>query len=141
MKYGQSYYTLRSIFFDRVPPPVIHMHLRVFDVSKEVPIGDVSTSKANVALKGRPSEHAVEVDFPDDEKEKFDLWLRKLWQDKDDLIVKFHEKGSFAAGKPYETASVVIPLELRHKREIPDAFCFFLPALLGFVAAKLRRSA
>jgi len=38
MKYGQSYYTLQSIFFDGVPPPVIHMHLRVFNVGKDVPI-------------------------------------------------------------------------------------------------------
>lgn len=43
MGYGQSYYTLRSIFFDGVPPPRIHLHLRLFDVSKEVPIGDLSS--------------------------------------------------------------------------------------------------
>jgi len=28
-KYGQAYYTLRSIFFDRIPPPAVHMHIRV----------------------------------------------------------------------------------------------------------------
>jgi hypothetical protein len=117
------------------------MHLRVFDVGKDVPIGDISASNPNVPPKGQANGHTVEVDFPDNEKEKFDIWLRKLWRDKDELIVKFHESGSFMAGKPYEKASVVIPLELRHKREIPDAFCFFLPALFGYVSAKLRRSA
>jgi hypothetical protein len=81
----------------------------------------------------------VEVDFPDEEKEKFDLWVRQLWRDKDDMIVKFHETGSFAADK--ETSCVDIPLELRTTREIPNAFCFFLPALFGYVFAKLRRRA
>ena len=43
LAYGQSYYTLRSIFFDGVPPPQIHLHLRLFDVNKEVPIGDLTS--------------------------------------------------------------------------------------------------
>jgi len=141
MKYGQSYYTLRSIFFDRVPPPVIHMHLRVFDVSKDVPIGDISASNPNVVPKGQPNGHAVEVDFADEEKATFDLWLRELWRDKDESIVRFHETGFFVAGKLYETASVDIPLELRNKHEISDAFCFFLPAFFRFVSTKLRRAA
>jgi len=135
MKYGQNYYTLRSIFYDGVPPPVIHMHLRVFDVGKDVPIGDVSASNVNVVPEGG---RAVEIDFPDEEKAKFDLWVRELWRDKDELIVKFHETGSFVR-KPYEKACVDIPFELRHKREIPDAFCFFLPALFVWVSAKLGR--
>jgi hypothetical protein len=139
MRYGQDYYTLRSIFFDRVPPPVIHMHLRLFDVGKDVPIGDVSASNPNVIPKRDDKGRAVEVDFPDEEKEKFDLWVRQLWRDKDDMIVKFHETGSFAADK--ETSCVDIPLELRTTREIPNAFCFFLPALFGYVFAKLRRRA
>jgi 1-acyl-sn-glycerol-3-phosphate acyltransferase len=136
MKYGQDYYTLRSIFFDRVPPPVVHMHLRVFDVSKDVPIGDVSVSNPSVLPKGQANGHAVEVDFPEEEKAKFDLWLRELWRDKDELVGRFYQ--SVVSG--HETAGVDIPLELRHKSEIPDAFCFFLPALFGFVSAKLRRS-
>jgi len=136
MKYGQDYYTLRSIFFDRVPPPVVHMHLRVFDVSKDVPIGDVSVSNPSVLPKGQANGHAVEVDFPEEEKAKFDLWLRELWRDKDELVGNFYQ--SVVSG--HETAGVDIPLELRHKSEIPDAFCFFLPALFGFVSAKLRRS-
>lgn len=133
MEYGQSYYTLRSIFFDGIPPPVIHMHLRVFDVSRDVPIGDVSASYPNVFPKGQANGHTVEVDFPENEKIKFDLWLRQLWRDKDEFITRFHQT-------PYEMASVEIPLELRHKREIPDAFGFFLPALVRSVSAKLRRT-
>jgi hypothetical protein len=135
MKYGQSYYTLRSIFFDGVPPPVIHMHLRVFDVGKDVPIGDIcAESDPDIHSDGT----AVEVDCPDEVKRKFDLWLQNIWRDKDDLIVKFHERGSFVVGKQ-RAGALDIPLELRHKREILDAFCFFIPALVGYISAKLRR--
>jgi hypothetical protein len=130
MKYGQSYYTLRSIFFDGVPPPVIHMHLRVFDVGKEVPIGDISIYNNKVDLKEDDKRRAVELDFPDEEKAKFDLWVRDLWRDKDDLIVKFHETGSFVEG-----TCVIIPLELRQKREVFYAYCLYLPALVAFVFA------
>ena len=42
--YGQSYYTLRSIFFDGVPPPSIHIHMRKFHVQQQVPIGDLSAT-------------------------------------------------------------------------------------------------
>ncbi|KIM84607.1 hypothetical protein PILCRDRAFT_780251 [Piloderma croceum F 1598] len=133
MKYGQSYYTLRSIFFDGVPPPVIHMHLRIFDVGRDVPIGDISISNNKVDIKKHDKRRAVELDFPDEEKERFDLWVRDLWQDKDDLIVKFHETGSFVAQK--EGTCVIIPLELRQKREICYAFCLYLPALVVFVFA------
>jgi len=138
LKYGQSYYSLRSIFFDRVPPPVIHVHLRVFNVAQDVPIGEVSTFNPAVVPKGPPNGHATEIDFSEEEKEKFDLWLRELWRDKDQLITKFLETGSFTAEKPDAITKVEIPLELRRKREIMDGFCFFIPALVGCLWAKLR---
>lgn len=53
MDYGQSYYTLRSVFMDRVPPPVVHMHLRLFNVATEVPIGDLSSSNPAVIPPSR----------------------------------------------------------------------------------------
>jgi hypothetical protein len=138
MKYGQNYYTLRSIFFSGVPPPVIHMHLRVFDVCNDVPIGDISASNPKAIYERQDKGRTVEVDFSDEEKEKFDLWVRKLWQDKDELIVRFHDTGSFVAGK--ETTCVDIPLELRQKRVLLYSFCFFLPVLFGYVFTKLNRS-
>lgn len=139
MKYGQSYYTLRSIFFDRVPPPVIHVHLRVFDVSKDVPIGNMSSSNPTVVPKSSSSTNAqaVEVEFPEEEKTTFDLWLRELWREKDGLIMRYHETGSFTAEGDV-TKAVDIPLKLRRKREVADAFCFFIPAMLGYIWTKLR---
>ncbi|KAF8912857.1 hypothetical protein CPB84DRAFT_472397 [Gymnopilus junonius] len=136
MGYGQSYYTLRSLFFDGVAPPAIHMHLRMFDVKNGVPIGNlVGTSSA-----GTPdpkAKHIVEVDIPSDEKKVFDVWLRKLWQEKDEGMDKFFERDNFNSnGTPM--SPIEIPLRLRRKREILDAFCFFWPASVAYLWGRLR---
>jgi len=129
--YGQSYYTLRSIFCDGVPPPVIHVHLRMFDVASEVPIGNVlASNRSDSSL----NTHAVEVDIPEAEKARFDLWLRELWQDKDRMMSDFLESGSLGDSK----ASVLVPLKLRKKSEIFDAFCFLGPAVVCYVWARAK---
>jgi hypothetical protein len=128
--YGQSYYTLRSIFCDRIPPPAIHIHLRMFDVASEVPIGPISPTDDGLRQE--------EVELPEEEKSRFDLWLRELWQDKDQLISKFHETGNFGLeSTKYENLNVEIPLELRRKRDTLDAFCFCGPVVVGYIWAKL----
>ncbi|KNZ73498.1 hypothetical protein J132_03262 [Termitomyces sp. J132] len=109
MGYGQNYYTLRSIFMDGVPPPVIHIHLKMFDVATDVPI---------------------------EEKKTFDVWLRELWQEKDDLITVFLQTGSFRVSG---MSPIEIPVKLRRKREILDAFCFFLPAGVGYLWGMIRQ--
>jgi hypothetical protein len=132
MGYGQDYYTLRSIFMDGIPPPAIHIHLRMFDVVTGVPLGDISTGKPSIQ---QPSQNK-DIDIPDGEKEKFDVWLRELWQEKDDSMTKFSETTSFGSR---ETRAVEIPLKLRRKREVLDAFCFFLPAGIVYLWGKLRQ--
>jgi len=109
-KYGQSYYTLRSIFFDRIPPPSVHMHIRVFDVSNEVPVGDISATNPN-ALPQKKGE-AVETEVPEHEREAFDVWLRDLWREKDTMMVRYLETGSLAEGGD---KAVVIPVKLRSR--------------------------
>lgn len=122
--YGQSYYTLRSIFCDRVPPPVIHMHLRIFDVAKDVPVGNISNSIVSNGSASNPAEH----DLSEREKDIFDIWLRKLWSEKDGYITEFLEAGTtINKQKPVE-----IPLELRKKSEMPEAYCFFAPLLIAY---------
>ncbi|KAI0082188.1 acyltransferase-domain-containing protein [Panus rudis PR-1116 ss-1] len=134
--YGQAYYTLRSIFCDRVPPPVVHMHIRCYDVAKEVPIGDLSSSHAQAIPSGGAAKYdAVEISVPEKERERFDLWLRERWREKDEQMSRFLETGSMVSDNH---SRVEIPLEVRHKREILDAFCFFIPALVGWVYSKLR---
>lgn len=85
MGYGQSYYTLRSIFLHGIPPPSIHMHLRMFDVATNVPIGDLSKTNPTVIPK---SSSPVEVEIPETEKATFDIWLRELWREKDEAITR-----------------------------------------------------
>ncbi|KAI0335978.1 hypothetical protein GY45DRAFT_1291537 [Cubamyces sp. BRFM 1775] len=138
LRYGQDYYTLRSIFFDAVPPPAVHMHIRKFDVNRDVPIGNVSSSDPSVLPNGS-AKSAVEVEIPETEREAFEIWLRSLWREKDKLMGRFLETGSLdaptAAGKPVE---VNVPLRLRHGYEVLDAFCFFVPAVAGWAWSKLR---
>jgi len=136
MGYGQNYYTLRSIFMDRIPPPAVHIHLRMFDVASGVPIGDMSASRAIV--DGPLNETAGKVEIPDREKEKFDLWLRELWQEKDESITRFLETALFSEA-PQPAIGAEIPLKLRRGREIFDAYCFFLPACAGYLWRKVRQ--
>ncbi|KAF9243936.1 acyltransferase-domain-containing protein [Melanogaster broomeanus] len=131
--YGQSYYTLRSIFCDRIPPPVVHIHLRTFDVAKDVPIGDISESDPGVIPNGTGGAGAVEVDFSEYEKTIFDMWLRRLWTEKDEYITKFLERDTTPSGQE----PVEIPLGLRNKSEIAHAFCFFAPAVATYGWRKL----
>lgn len=142
--YGQSYYTLRSIWCDRVPPPTIHIHLRKFSVSLEVPIGNISRSDPTVIpgvqKKATGSESAVEVDIPAAEGEQFEQWLRDLWREKDVLIQRYLDTGSFVTAGGADVSKggeIVLPIELRHSYEILDAFCFFIPAVVGWAWSKL----
>ncbi|KAJ7102195.1 acyltransferase-domain-containing protein [Mycena belliarum] len=128
MGYGQSYYTLRSIFLHGIPPPTIHMHLRMFDVATNVPIGDLS--KTNAAVNPRSSS-AVEVEIPEKEKASFDVWLRELWHEKDMSMTKWFNGASF--GEP----SFEIPLRLRNKTDMCNGLGFFLPTIVGYVCSRI----
>jgi lysocardiolipin and lysophospholipid acyltransferase len=131
MGYGQNYYTLRSIFMGGVPPPAVHIHLRMFDVASGVPIGAVPTRKSTV--DGLLNQRPEEVEIPEGEKERFDVWLRELWQEKDESVTRFLETATFSDG----TTGIEIQLKLRRKREILDAFCFFLPACAYYLWGKI----
>ncbi|KAH9944525.1 uncharacterized protein BXZ73DRAFT_87406 [Epithele typhae] len=145
--YGQSYYTLRSIFCDRTPPPAVHMHLRKFDIARgDVPIGAVSVSAPAASSSSSAHAHtnAPEVELPEGERDAFELWLRALWREKDKQMDRYLESGFLsdaaatvaAEGGPCATA-VVLPVRLRRAYEVLDAFCFFVPALVSWAWAKV----
>jgi len=136
MHYGQDYYTLRSIFFDGVAPPEIHVHLRMFEVTGNVPIGDLAGTSGTKTPDPK-AEHTVEVDIPDHEKHMFDIWLRKLWIEKDESMDNFFKTGLFESATT-STTTVEIPLKLHRKREILDAFCFFWPGGIAYLWRKMR---
>jgi len=107
----------------------------MFDVT-DVPIGDL-TAASSLKTPDLKAKGAIEVDIPSEEKETFDVWLRKLWYEKDESINKFFETKTFEF-KPGQTPAIDIPVELRKKREILDAFCFFWPAGIAYLWGKIR---
>lgn len=76
--YPSEYYNLPSIFLQNVPPPELHFHLRTYNLS-DIPLGDLSEGG----------------DGTEEEKKVFDEWLLKVWGEKDELLKRFNEKGSF----------------------------------------------
>ncbi|GAA5977858.1 hypothetical protein JCM5350_006199 [Sporobolomyces pararoseus] len=90
--YPSEYYSLPSIFLYNVPPPEIHFHLRHFQIN-EIPLGDLS--------KLSKGDHQEEGDDGTElERKEFDEWLLKRWQEKDDLLKRFNETGSFVERSP-----------------------------------------
>ncbi|KAG8880142.1 hypothetical protein FRB98_005314 [Tulasnella sp. 332] len=83
--FGQSFYTLRSVFFQNIPPPAVHLHLRLYEVERDVPIGAVSPQGQGQA----------KVDATEPEKAIFDKWLTDRWREKDDLMDGFYKDGKF----------------------------------------------
>jgi len=108
------------------------MHIRVFDVSRDVPIGDISATNPNVLPQHKGG--AVETEVPEDEKEAFDGWLRDIWREKDSMIVRYLETGSFAEEGEKE---VVIPVELRSRWEALTPFGFFIPDVVVWARGKV----
>ncbi len=115
------------------------MHIRKFNVNRDIPVGNVSASNPGVLPNGSAT-NTVEVDIPETEREAFELWLRDLWREKDKLMGRFLETGylSAAAESGTSPASVVVPVRLKHSYEVLDAFCFFVPAVVGWAWSKLR---
>ncbi|GAA5954299.1 hypothetical protein JCM3765_005344 [Sporobolomyces pararoseus] len=84
--YPSEYYSLPSIFLAKVPPPEIHFHLRHFQIN-EIPLGDLTKLSKEKSGEGD--------DGTESERLEFDKWLLKRWQEKDNLLKRFHETGSF----------------------------------------------
>jgi Acyltransferase C-terminus len=107
----------------------------MFDVASDVPIGSMSAKDAPVG------DQPDDIEFSEEDRSQFDLWLRELWQDKDNLISTFHESETFVPHtKKSSHSAVVIPMKLHNKLDILNAFCFGGPALVGYIWAKLTRS-
>lgn len=70
-EFGQDLFTLRSMYLQGRPPPSVNMYWRRFAVK----------------------------DIPLDDAEKFELWLRERWYEKDSFIEHFLVTGRFPAAK------------------------------------------
>lgn len=117
------------MFFDGVPPPMVHMHIRLFKV-RELPIGDSLDKPINLT-----SRNAFDDEIPELDKTKFDLWLRELWREKDQSITRFFESGRFSSK---QLPVYKIPLKLRNYREFLDAFGLLLPTIVAHFWGKVK---
>lgn len=120
--YGQDFYTLRSIFFQGIPPPEIHIRLRLIDLSS-IPIGKVSVGDGvERGAEATPEETAA-----------FEKWLVERWIEKDRLMDAFYRDGVFPSPKGVDTTPAVeIPIKLRSVLEIGNAFCFAAPVAVYY---------
>ena len=121
-------------------PTTFRTHSRIpngDDDTRAVPIGNLSNASGAASPDPR-TKRTVEVDIPPEEKEVFDKWLRELWESKDEDMERFLDMGSFRHKGNSGAPSVSIRLELRDKRDILDAFCFFWPTTIGYLWSLLR---
>ncbi|KAI9597405.1 acyltransferase-domain-containing protein [Syncephalis fuscata] len=82
--YPNEVYTLRSVYMLGAAPPGIHLHVRRWHIATEVPLIDGT--------------------------DKFAVWLRERWMEKDEVLDRFYKTGSMSDAKTVEerTANTVI---------------------------------
>lgn len=68
-KYGEDYFSLAGTYFQGRPPKSVNFYWRRFAVA-DIPLGNA---------------------------EEFDLWLRKVWREKDELLEQYVATGRFPA--------------------------------------------
>lgn len=143
MGYGQSYYTMRSVGIAGVPPPRVHVHLKLYHVKRDVPIGSLSTG---------------EVDVSEEDRVKFEEWMRARFVEKDAEFERYYTIGSLADtkshiipeprveysraangdAKVHSPREIALPLRLRSVWETLDAFAFPGPLAWGVLSGRLR---
>ncbi|KAG8807189.1 hypothetical protein FRC17_004602, partial [Serendipita sp. 399] len=120
--YGQSYYTLRSIFMDGIPPPEIVYHIRLYNVQDEVPLRADKSHQANgsMTLEERKaaaletSKRPESLQISEEDKKVFDTWLRERWMEKDQWLDQWLQRGGAGAlRKGGKIKELVIPVQLR----------------------------
>ncbi len=116
------------------------MHIRRFGVAADVPIGKVPSSMSRTPLGGLPRGQTLDVDVPEDERQTFDVWLRDRWIEKDKLMQRFHDTGSFSPTLD-KYPEIDVPLQLKSKQEVFGLFFFLVPALVGYAWTRLQRFA
>jgi lysocardiolipin and lysophospholipid acyltransferase len=146
--YSQSYYTLSSIYLSSCPPPIVHVHIRRYPLS-EVPIGFFPAVLPRVEPAATtfvepssvvPVLTADELDksATQEDRNKFDEWLRTRWQEKDELLEQFYKEGKFGTGDQMKVGLGVIeiPLKLRGIDDYLEIFACFVGAYVGWRVIK-----
>jgi lysocardiolipin and lysophospholipid acyltransferase len=117
-EYGQDLFTLRSMYLQGRPPPSVSMYWRRFAVA----------------------------DMPLDDHDKFELWLRDRWYEKDAFMEQYLTTGEFPASKaaindvkssPEHKDFIETEVKLAHWWEIGNIFLVL--ATFGLLANILAR--
>jgi len=116
--YPQRHYTLRSIFMSGVPPPAIHVHLKLLKVSSDIPVG-IPRALPN-GKPASPTANPIQ-DPTDEEKIVFESWLQEKWRRKDELMETFAQNGAYTG----VSKSVTLPLRLRKWTDVFDVYCWW----------------
>jgi len=113
-KFGQDYFTLRSTYFQGRPPKSVNMYWRRFAIA----------------------------DIPLDDQDKFDVWLRERWYEKDAFLEQYMTTGRFPANEAAINGVLtkVAPEDAFIETEVKQAHwwdvgkIFVVLAAFGFVA-------
>ncbi|RSH88082.1 uncharacterized protein EHS24_000609 [Apiotrichum porosum] len=93
-KYPQEWYSLGSVFLRSVPPPVVHVHLRLYSdlgsASCEVPSLDLSTPGGSDPAEAK----------------EFEIWLRSVWAVKEQWLKRLAVQGATV-----EEGAEVVPIK------------------------------
>ncbi|KAL8280197.1 hypothetical protein RQP46_007311 [Phenoliferia psychrophenolica] len=81
--YAEEYYTLFSVFGRRHPPPAVHLHIRLVDLSYVPSLSQTTYSSTNFPT--------LEEDLSPTARAEFQEWTRTRWVKKDALMDTFCE--------------------------------------------------
>lgn len=99
--YPQEWYGLGSVFWRSVPPPVVHVHLKLYSKlgqeGSEIPglTQTVSATREDVKANtvDAPTEKQTSGTASPPSAKDFELWLRGVWADKDKRLQRLAEQG------------------------------------------------
>ncbi|KAI8917157.1 acyltransferase-domain-containing protein [Powellomyces hirtus] len=120
-------YSLSRVFFEAKGPERVHMHIQKVLV-KDIPGFEDSkgmNTKKDESVAGTKEEAVID----EERTEKFTLWLRKRFLQKDQLMTSFYKLGHF----PNDPSS---PLIIRPIPKLQDWACLAFALGVGFWVAK-----
>lgn len=120
--YGEEVFTLKAFYLKGYGPPVVHHHIRGFNM-RDIPLGD---------------DESVDVDdVAAEDLKKFEEWLYKVWYEKDELMATFYRTGSFVEKDNKVCKTVIADFKLRSRLEIFQPFMVPVTVLvIGRLAVK-----
>lgn len=106
--YGEDIFTLKAMFLMGKGPKQVNYHIRSFSMD-EIPLGS--------------DDDCIDIDDLDPSIMKdFEEWLYKVWYEKDSLMAKFYETGSFIDADDPSARSVTSDLKIRTWMECLSPF-------------------